>query len=137
MPRPGIVPVLLAVLLVAGCAHPLREAQPEGALNANEIRALFNEHTVKSVTFSKGTVRDTYYMASGEMRRLRDGEVSVGSWRVRKDGRLCQQFGEHEETCRAIVRAGSTYVKYVVREDGNHRPIVRYISFTPGNPLRL
>jgi hypothetical protein len=137
MLRPGIVPLLLTSLLVVGCASPNRVAPPEGALSAAEIRALFTGHTVKSVTFSKGTVRETYYMANGEIRRLRNGEVRKGTWRVRKNGRLCQQVGDHEESCHAIVRAGDTHVKYVVRKNGDHRPVVRYISFTPGNPLRL
>ena len=137
MPRPGIAPLLLALLLVTGCASMKRVAPPDGALSATQVRTLFSEHTVKSVTFSKGTVRETYYMANGEMRRLRNGEVRKGTWRVRKNGRLCQQVGDHEESCHAIVRAGDTHVKYVVRKNGDHRPIVRYISFTPGNPLRL
>ena len=137
MPRPGIAPLLLALLLVTGCASTKRVAPPDGALSATQVRTLFSEHTVKSVTFSKGTVRETYYMANGEMRRLRNGEVRKGTWRVRKNGRLCQQVGDHQESCHAIVRAGDTHVKYVVRKNGDHRPIVRYISFTPGNPLRL
>lgn len=137
MRRPGIADVCFSALLLAGCASLDRTAPPNGALNATEIRALFNEQTVKSVTFSRGTVRETYYMAGGEMRRLRKDKVTTGTWRVRKDGRLCQQIGDHEEACHAIVKAGSTYVKYVVRKNGNHRPIVRYISFTPGNPLGM
>ncbi len=137
MQLPGITALPLAALLVTGCAILDRSAAPEGTLDASEIRELFTGKTVKSVTFSRGTVRETYYMANGELRRLRKGEVSPGSWRVRKDGRLCQQVDEHAETCRAIVRAGDTYVKYVVRKDGDHRPIVRYLDFKPGNPLNL
>ena len=137
MQRPGITTLLIAVLLTTGCASVGRVAPPDNALGADEIRALFSGQTVKSVTFSKGRVSDIYYMASGELRQLRNGKVRSGTWRVQKKGRLCLQIEDNDENCRAIVKAGNTYVKYIVSKDGNHRPVVRYISFTPGNPLNL
>ncbi len=137
MPHPGTLALLVTLLLVTGCASTGRVAPPAGALDANEIRALFSGQTVKSVTFSKGRVSDIYYMPSGELRQLRDGKVRSGTWRVQKKGRLCLQIEDNPENCRAIVKAGNTYVKYVLRKDGSHQPVVRYISFTPGNPLNL
>ncbi len=135
-PAPAL-PVLVLLLALPACAVVQRNDVPDGTLSAGEIRALFTDRTVKSVTFSNGRVSETYYMASGELRQSREGKLRLGTWRVPSRGRLCQQVGEAEENCRAIVRIGDTYLKYKIRKSGDHRPTVRYISFTPGNPLGL
>jgi len=126
----------LLLLALAGCTTGPAKPPP-GTLTANEVRALFSNQTVESVTFSKGRVSQIYYMANGELHQLRKGKVRTGSWRVNKKGRICLQIDEGDEKCRASVKAGQSYVKYIIRKDGSHEPVVRYISFQPGNPLGL
>jgi len=140
---------LLAALLLAGCGaepkkadRPKRAKAPEvvlpaGTLAANEVVKLFSGKTAESVTFSTGNVRHSYYLPNGELHQRRDGVMRVGLWRVTGKGRLCEQFGSGKERCRIVVRTGANYVKYVVRKDGYHDPVVRYLSFRNGNPLGL
>ena len=129
------LPVLLVFFLVACAPTKTRVPLPDGTLTADEVRALFSGKTVKSVTFSKGRVSDIYYGQGGELRQVRNDEVRAGTWKVKNNGRLCMKIAEGKKRCRIIVRTGSNYVKYVVRNDGNHEPVVRYISFEKGDAL--
>jgi len=110
---------------------------PEGTLSQDEVIKLFVDKTVESVTVVQGRVSVSYYSPDGEVRQQRDGQKRNGTWRINKNGRICLAMEGDEESCRIIVREGDKYVKYVVKNDGNHQPVVRYNWFKPGNPLGL
>jgi len=138
MIQKNLMACFILVILVAGCATtnflgkkniPL----PPGTLNTEEVRTLFSGKTVKSVLDENGRVSLTYYNPNGELSQLRKGKKRVGLWRIRKDGRICLQFEGKDERCRIIVKEQYAYRKYIVKIDGNHRPIITYTIFRDGN----
>jgi len=131
--------LVLVGFIVAGCAvlFPPPVPLPEGTLTQEKVLALFNDHTVESATVAKGRVSVTYYCPCGEVHQLRDGQKRSGTWRVTQNGRICLTMEGGEESCRIIVQEGNDYVKYVVKKDGNHKPVVLYNWFKEGNPLNL
>lgn len=134
----AVVLILGLGLLVGGCAAKSKPVVlPVGTMNAEQVYQLFADKTVESVTIKSGRVSKTYYSPDGELRQLQDGEKRIGNWRVREDGRICLDIEEGSSKCRIVVREGDTYVKYVVKSDGAHRPVVTYKSFQEGNPLGL
>lgn len=129
--------VILTVLL-AGCAgigtKQKESAQPPaGTLDAASVTALFSGKTVESILDKTGRVSLTYYSPTGELRQLQNGEKRSGSWEVREDGRICLDFPGDDRQCRAIVKEGNVYRKYIVKKDGSHVPVVTYKSFRDGN----
>jgi hypothetical protein len=129
--------VVLTVLL-AGCAGVKTVKKdfvqpPPGTLDAASVTALFSGKTVESVLDKTGRVSLTYYGPTGELRQLQNGEKRSGKWEVREDGRICLHFAGDDRQCRAIVKEGGVYRKYIVKKDGNHEPVVTYRSFRDGN----
>ncbi|BCR05703.1 hypothetical protein DESUT3_27720 [Desulfuromonas versatilis] len=137
-----LLPLAFALLLF-GCALPAKKAPskaavalPAGTLKVDQVRALFAEKTVESVT-GAGRLSQTYYLADGTLHQWQDGEIRTGTWRVNKKGRICLAMEGGKEKCRIIVKEPGGYAKYVVKKSGRHRRVVTYRSFKDGNPLGL
>jgi hypothetical protein len=105
---------------------------PPGTLNRDEVRALFLDKTVESVTANQGRVSHTYYSPEGKVLQMRNGVQRTGEWRVTKNARICLQMENLGEKCRIIVKEGSTYKKYIVKKNGHHQHSVTYRSFKDG-----
>jgi hypothetical protein len=125
---------ILFITLVGGCATT-KVALPPGTLNAAEVTALFAGKTVESRLDKSGRISKTYYTPSGETRQLQKGQLRNGTWRVQKNGRICLQFEGDKEKCRAIIQEGPVYRKYIIKRDGNHLPIITYLSFRSGDQV--
>jgi hypothetical protein len=129
--------IILTVLLVgcAGVATKKTEAvrPPAGTLDAAAVTALFSGKTVESVLDKTGRISLTYYSPTGELLQLQEGKKRSGKWEVREDGRICLDFPGDDRQCRAIVKEGGVYRKYIVKKDGKHEPVVTYKSFRDGN----
>jgi hypothetical protein len=110
---------------------------PAGILNAENIRALFINFTVHSVTALKRQKSVSYYDPDGEIRQLRKGIVRIGRWRITDDDRICLKMESFPEKCRIIVKEGGVYNKYIVKKNGKHQLSVHYVAFESGNPLGL
>ncbi len=123
---------VLLMVLTLGCAST-RLSLPPGTLDANEVSALFSGKTVESKLDKNDRISLTYYNPNGELRQLQKGQKRTGTWRVKKSGRICLQFAGATASCRAIIKEGPVYRKYIVKRDGNHQPIITYTSFTTGN----
>ncbi|PNU21785.1 hypothetical protein C2E25_00720 [Geothermobacter hydrogeniphilus] len=139
MRRTILTLLLLSILLVAPAfgKHKNRPHLPVGTLNGEQIRLLFADKTVESITAVKHRVSLTYYAPNGDVRQLRKGIKRFGHWRVTKNGRMCLQMEGLREKCRIIVKENGTYKKYIVKKNGRHQHTVTYRSFKPGNPLGL
>jgi len=126
-------------ILLGGCAGKKAQVEdkdvvlPQGTLNAAEVTKLFSGKSVESTLDNNGRVSLTYYNSDGSLRQLQDGTRRSGVWRVREDGRICLDFVGERERCRIIVKEGNTYVKYIVKMDGQHDRIITYRSFRDGN----
>jgi len=123
---------MLLIFFVGGCASTKVALLP-GTLSAAEVTTLFSGKTVESRLDENGRISQTYYNPDGKIRQLRKGQLRTGTWRVNKDGRICLQFAGNNEKCRAIIKEGSVYHKYIVKKDGNHKPIITYTSFRNGD----
>lgn len=131
--------LLIATLLTTGCSITSYSREgtplPPGTLNAMELRTLFSGQTVKSKN-AGGAVSLTYYAPDGTLQQHRDGQLRTGSWKIKSNGRICLEMEQEEDgKCRIIARENNQYIKYVVKKDGQHQPVVTYISFEPGNRL--
>lgn len=140
--HPSRIFFLLSVLLLTvSCASRPPERIPTplpvGTLSAAEVHALFIDRTVNSVTINKNRESVSYYDPNGQVRQLRNGAHRDGLWRITKNGRICLQMEAGEESCRAIARQNGNYLKFVIKQDGKHTPVVRYLKFRDGNPLKL
>lgn len=122
----------LLIFLAAGCATT-SVTLPPGTLNAVEVTALFSGQTVESKLDKSGRVSLTYYNPNGGLRQLQNEQERSGIWRVTKKGRICLQFAGSKERCRAIIKEGPVYRKYIIKSDGNHTPILTYTSFRSGD----
>jgi hypothetical protein len=105
---------------------------PLEKLNKKEIIKLFSEKTVESETVRKGRVSMTYYYPDGTLKLLRNSHEYSGVWRVTDDGRMCLKLEASKEKCRIIVRQGSSYSKYIVKNNGQHQRSIDYRRFMPG-----
>lgn len=123
---------ILLVVFVGGCAS-MKVALPPGTLNAADVTALFSGKTVESRLDENNRISQTYYNPDGEMRQMRKGQLRTGTWRVIKNGRICLQFEGNSERCRIIIKEGPVYRKYILKQDGNHKPIITYTSFRNGD----
>lgn len=131
--------LLLSLSLFACVPPPSKKSVslPVGTLSKQEVRNLFLDHTVESETISKGRISVSYYNPNGQIIQLQDGKKRVGHWRVKSNGRICLAMEDEKESCRIIVRKGNSYTKYVVKKDGNHKPVVKYNWFKGGNRLEF
>ena len=122
----------LIAIILGGCVGKQSQAEekdvalPQGTLNAAELTKL------ESILEKNGRVSLTYYNPNGSLRQLQDGIRRSGVWRVRDDGRICLDFAGERDRCRIIVKEGNTYVKYIVKNDGQHERIITYRSFRDG-----
>jgi hypothetical protein len=105
---------------------------PLEKLNKKEIVMLFSERTVESETVRKGRVSMTYYYPDGTLELLRNGKEHSGVWRVTDNDRMCLKLEDSKEKCRIIVRQGSSYSKYIVKNHGKHQRSINYRWFRPG-----
>ena len=129
----------LIAIILGGCVGKQTQAEekdvalPQGTLNAAEVTKLFSGKSVESILEKNGRVSLTYYNPNGSLRQLQDGIRRSGVWRVREDSRICLDFAGDRDRCRIIVKEGNTYVKYIVKNDGQHERIITYRSFREGN----
>ncbi|ORJ62180.1 hypothetical protein [Geothermobacter hydrogeniphilus] len=110
---------------------------PAGILNSDQLRELFSNRTVDSITIARSRSTVSYYNPNGELRQRRNGKLRVGHWRITKKGRICLQIKGKKEKCRAVARQNGQYVKFIIKQNGQHQPVVRYIAFRDGNLLGL
>ena len=126
--------ILMTALLI-GCASftttPMQ--LPAGTLDAAAVKALFVDKTVEAVDDKTHIVSLTYYYPNSLIRQSVKGKMYNGTWKIRKDGRLCEQVKCNDRKCRIIVKEGDVYKRYIVKRDNNHRPIMTYKSFKKGN----
>lgn len=135
-----ILLVLTAFTVAPALAAGVRNSAlrlPANTLDSEQVRTLFADKTVESITAVRHRISLTYYSLDGDVRQLRKGIKRFGRWRVTKNGRMCLQMEGLREKCRIIVNDHGTYKKYIVRKDGRHQHSVTYRSFKPGNPLGL
>lgn len=135
----GALAASLSICLVMLLATPLSlftasatELLP-GTLARDQIERLFTDRTAVALTPDQDELL-LYFDRDGIVRQVRDGLQSNGTWSVRKDSRLCVEINEDRD-CRAIARQGDTYLQYVVKKDGTHRPDLSYIAFSDGEQL--
>ena len=108
---------------------------PVGTLDRKQLKKLFVDKTVESITAGKGRISRTYYGADGSVAQLRNGQKRYGKWRVTKQGRICLQMENLKEKCRVILKEGDVYKKYIVKKNGRHQHSVSYREFLSGNRL--
>ncbi len=108
---------------------------PRGTLNARQLKKLFSDKSVESVTAKKGRLSQTYYAPNGSVEQLRSGVKRAGKWRVTDEGRICLQMEDRKEKCRIIVKEGDKYKKYIVKKNGDHQHSVTYRNFAAGKRL--
>lgn len=141
-----LIPVLLLLGLCAACA-PVKTSPtghsrnkvplPVGTLNSTQLHDLFSNRTVDSVTIARGRSTVSFYKPNGELRQRRNGKLRIGQWRITKRGRICLQIEGKKEKCRAVAKQNGRYLKFVIKKDGQHKPVVRYLAFRDGNLLGL
>lgn len=131
--------VVLTILLGAGCSthKKARITLPANTLNSEQLYSLFVGNTVESVSLSKGRKSLTYYDPDGQVRQQRGNQTRLGQWRITKRGRICLQMENKKKKCRIILRENGTYKKYIVKKSGDHKLVVSFTRFMPGNPLGL
>jgi len=110
---------------------------PAGTLTADELRHLFSDKTVYSVTAVTKRESVSYYAPDGEFRQMRNGIRRTGRWRITENDRMCLQMESLPEKCRIIVKDGEQFKKYIVKKNGRHQHSVSYVRFVDGNPLGL
>lgn len=108
---------------------------PIGTLTKKEVVELFSGQTVESVTVKKSRVSLTYYDPSGAVEQLRKGVTRTGTWRVKRNGRICLTMEGFGEKCRIIVKDKNGYAKYIVKKNGHHKKSVTYREFVSGRHL--
>lgn len=109
---------------------------PVGTLTRKKIVELFSGKTVESVTATKGRVSQTYYNPDGSLEQLRDGAKRYGTWRVKKNSRICLKIDNLKEKCRIIVKEDGAIKKYIVKKSGRHQHSVSYRNFSHGKRFK-
>lgn len=109
---------------------------PAGTLGPTAVRALFYDQTVESRNVG-GDISLTYYAPNGTLKQKRAGEIRLGSWSVRNDGRMCLAMSGEKRKCRFLGKEQNQYIKFTVDNSGKLKPLVTYLSFKPGNQLGL
>ena len=107
---------------------------PAGTLKSKQLRRLFADRTVESVTAKKGRVSLTYYSPDGTVEQVRNGVKRTGTWWA-KNSRICLQMEGLKEKCRIVVKENGSYKKYIVKKNGRHQHSVSYRKFMPGKHL--
>jgi hypothetical protein len=105
---------------------------PLEKLDKDAIIKLFSDKTVESETVRKGRVSLTYYYPDGTLELQRNGKTYSGTWRVRDDDRMCLKIENSQEKCRIIVKQGTLYGKYIVKNNGRHQQSITYRRFMSG-----
>ena len=135
MMKPLILLTLAAVAL-SGCNAiiPTQPDQPR-MLSAQEVEALFKEHTVRSYNLNTKVSTWSYYRADGQLFQERFWEKRQGRWTVEPDGAIC--LNVNSRSCRYIGKVGERIYKFRPDDDGKLERIIRYKDFMPGNPFEL
>ncbi len=107
----------------------------EGLLSAVQIKQLFSGKTVTAEIEGKNRTQLFYFASNGKVQRIRKGWQKNGTWKVRKDGRLCITYKGSRRDCRIIVKQGDRYQQYAVKKDGNNRYEITYTEFFDGRQL--
>jgi hypothetical protein len=105
---------------------------PEGTLDRKQLKKLFADKTVESITAKQGRISQTYYGPDGAVIQFRNDQQRHGKWRVTKQGRICLQMEDLKEKCRIIVEEDGVYKKYIVKKNGRHLHSVSYRDFISG-----
>lgn len=116
---------------------PRAATLPAGTLSADQVKALFVDKTVTSVTVARQRQSISYYAPDGGVRQISAGISRLGRWRVTDNGRMCLQMESMPEKCRIIVNDRGIYKKYIVKKNGRHEHTITYQDFRTGNPLGL
>lgn len=107
---------------------------PKRTLTSRQLKKLFSDHTVESITAKNNRSSLTYYSPNGTIEQRRNGVSRTGTWQV-KNSRICLQMEGLKKKCRIIVKEGDTFNKYIVKKNGHHQHSVSYIKFIPGKHL--
>lgn len=107
---------------------------PENTLTSRQLKKLFSDKTVESVTVKNKRVSRTFYAPNGAVEQTRNGVLRTGNWQV-KNSRICIQMEALKKKCRIIVKEGNAYNKYIVKKNGRHQHTVSYIKFIRGKHL--
>lgn len=119
-----------AVLSVSAAELPL------GTLNASQISTLFSGKTVAANSADgKGQELVSYFSPDGQYQETRKGWLKSGTWKIRKDDRLCIKIEGKKQDCRIIVQQGNAYLRYAVKLEGNHKHELTYTRFRSGQRL--
>lgn len=138
--------VSLGAILVIFCATPILAAPtgektekvslPAGTLTSPQIKKLFTDKTVSSITVAKKRESLSYYAPDGTVHQLIGDDRRLGKWRVTDNGRICLQMENLPEKCRVIVKDRGVYKKYIVKKNGRHEHTITYKEFKKGNQLQ-
>lgn len=107
---------------------------PEKTLTSRQLKKLFSNHTVESITMKNQRASRTYYAPNGVLEQTRNGVFRTGTWQV-KNSRICIQMEGLKKKCRIVVKEGDSYNKYIVKKNGRHQQSVSYTQFTLGKHL--
>jgi hypothetical protein len=112
------------------------QSMKPGRLNNHDILTLFRNNTVDGRHLRKYFTFTRYFAADGRLigRNERKG-IRIGRWRVTKNT-LCEKFN-NKESCREIVKEGSTIKKYTTTRSGDRVVAIIYKRFRFGNPENL
>lgn len=130
--------LFVAVLLNACVSTPFNKTST--TLKAAEVRELFADKTVESVSKGSGLTSFSYYSPDGRVLQQRLWSKRVGKWTVKDNGKICLTFGK-DTTCRRIIRVakdlGSKITYYKIRKHKGKptERVVRYRAFVAGNRL--
>lgn len=126
----------LAATALSGCAGgPSFTSSEPVMLSAPEVRALFNEHTVRSYNLNNKVSTWSYYRKDGQLFQERFWAPRKGKWAIQNDGQMC--LTTKSTTCRFIGRLGDRIYKFRTNEKGEFERIISYKDFVKGNPLKL
>ncbi|GAA0788449.1 hypothetical protein [Marinobacterium sediminicola] len=125
----------LAATVLSGCAGISTLNQPEPEMLTTEVRALFNEHTVRSYNLNTKVSTWSYYRKDGQLFQERFWSPRKGTWSVQQDGQIC--LTTKSTSCRFIGRKGDRIYKFKINDKGELEAIIRYKDFVAGNPLQL
>lgn len=125
---------MVAALLVTGCQLKPGGGEPQ-QLDAVQVKALFEDHTVESQNLTTGVTSFTYYALDGSVVQERYWQIRKGQWRVNEQGEICLSMEKKTFKCRPVYQLGDRYYKYRQDNKGLLIKTIRYRQFIPGNAL--
>lgn len=134
MNRYKISTAVFATALLAAC-QSMPERQTPVQLNAEQVKAQFENKTVESFNLSTGVTSFTYYGTNGRLIQHRLWQVHNGKWNVNEDGAICLAIRSDEFSCRYVFDENGKLYKYREQEKGQMEKIIRYRQFIEGNAL--